>query len=250
METETKKKSICVLSGAALHILAIVFMLMDHMWATVVPGNQWMTYVGRLAFPIFAFLISEGYVHTSNFKKYALRLLLFGIISEIPFDLMCESTIFYPFHQNVMFTLLLGLISIRALDEIKKERSVDAAMRGVLVASACCFIGAVCFVDYGWRGVLTVIIFYVFRSVPYAKVWQFVSLTLLFEVFYRGMYIPIELFGHTFEFYTQGFCILSLIPIWLYNGERGCSSKGFKCFLYAFYPVHMLALYLIFAYCH
>ena len=103
-------KKLKFINSNALKILAMAFMLLDHLWATIIPDNQWMTCVGRLAFPIFAFMISEGYVHTSDFKKYAKRLLIFGLISEIPFNLMSAGGFFFPFHQNVMFTLLLGLL--------------------------------------------------------------------------------------------------------------------------------------------
>ena len=91
------------LTAAQLRWIALGAMLLDHLWAMVVPGNQWMTYAGRLAFPIFAFQITEGFLHTSNFRRYALRLLAFACLSEIPFDLMYASTAFNPFHQNVMF---------------------------------------------------------------------------------------------------------------------------------------------------
>ena len=106
------KKSIRFLDANMLRALACALMLCDHMWATIVPGNEWMTWLGRLAFPIFAFQIAEGFFHTSNFRNYAVRLLIFGLVSEIPFDLVYGSTILYPYHQNVMFTLLFGLLAI------------------------------------------------------------------------------------------------------------------------------------------
>ena len=86
----------------SLHIMAMLFMLCDHLWGTVVPGNDWLTCLGRLAFPIYAFMIVEGYFHTKSLKKYVCRLLLFAVISEIPFNLAMGSSIFYPIHQNVL----------------------------------------------------------------------------------------------------------------------------------------------------
>ena len=91
----------------SLHCMAMVFMLCDHLWGTIVPGNDWLTCIGRLAFPIFAFLIVEGYFHTGNLKRYTLRLLIFAVISEIPFNLMAGSRFVYPIHQNVLWTFLL-----------------------------------------------------------------------------------------------------------------------------------------------
>lgn len=94
------------LSAAALHIIAMALMLMDHLWATLLPAQDWLTCAGRLAFPIFAFMAVEGYFHTRNLKRYVLRLLLFALLSEVPFDLMYGGTWFYPVHQNVIWTLL------------------------------------------------------------------------------------------------------------------------------------------------
>lgn len=242
MKTQNRKFQ---LTAAQLRWIALGAMVMDHLWAMVVPGSQWMNYVGRLAFPIFAFQVVEGFFHTSDFKRYALRLLAFGCISEIPFDLMYSSTVFDPFHQNVMFTLLLGLLAIRGLERAKRERTAKAAALGLLGLLAAWLVGVIGMVDYGGMGVLTVAVFYVFRGFPLAWLGQAVCLALLNIVFFQGLYIPVELFGRVFEFQTQGFALLALIPIWLYSGEKGRGGQALQYGSYAFYPLHMLVLYLI-----
>ena len=112
------------ISAAALHIIAMTFMLMDHLWATLLPAQDWLTCIGRIAFPVFAFMTVEGYFHTHNLKKYMLRLLLFALISEIPFDLMYGGTWFYPIHQNVIWTLLIGLAGIHLMEKTRKKQKL------------------------------------------------------------------------------------------------------------------------------
>ena len=109
------------ISSVGLHIFAMIFMLMDHMWATVFTNTQWLTQVGRLAFPIFAFMIVEGYTHTKNLKKYVIRLLAFALISEIPFNLMTGGRVFYYVHQNVLWTFLIG-IGLMHLNELARKK--------------------------------------------------------------------------------------------------------------------------------
>ncbi len=242
------KKSICFLDANMLRGLACVLMLCDHMWATIVPGNMWMTWLGRLAFPIFAFQIAEGFLHTSDFRKYAMRLFLFGILSEVPFDLLYGSTVFYPFHQNVMFTLLLGLLAIKALDSAKENPTAKSVIVGIIAAGLCILGGGVFLTDYGAMGVATVIMFYLCRSFRFSWALQLVFMVLFNMVFFAGEYIPLTLAGHTFELQTQGFAVLALIPIHLYNGRKGVSGKALQYGFYAFYPVHMLVLYLLFTY--
>lgn len=226
------------LNAMWLRILALALMLSDHLWATVIPGNDWMTMIGRLAFPIFAFQIAEGYYHTSNFKRYALRLLVFALISEIPFNLMMGSSVINPFHQNVMFTLLLGLLGIRAIDQARKS---GGWWKALLIVLLVILGGAVGFVDYGYLGVLTVIAFGILRDFPGAKAAQLLAMILLHGVLVKGRVFPVG----PLEIPAQSFAILALIPIWLYNGEKGPRNRVLQYGSYVFYPAHMLILHLI-----
>ena len=238
-----------MLTSNLLRGLACLFMVTDHLWATLIPGNMWMNYVGRLAFPIFAFQLTEGYRHTSDFRRYALRLLVFGLISEIPFNLMTAGGVIFPFHQNVMFTLLLGLLSIRAIDTIRdtvRDRSpAKSLLKPFLALSACLLAATIGFVDYGFWGVVMMIAFHLLRDFRGSRILLLAAMVYINCVAFKGMFIPLELFGRTVEFATQGFAVLALVPIWLYNGKRGRSSKTLQYGFYAFYPVHMLVLALL-----
>ncbi len=227
-----------------LRTIAIVLMLSDHIWATYMSLGNWMTYIGRLAFPIFAFQIVEGFVHTSNLKKYIVRLLGFAVITEIPFNLFYSSRWFNPYHQNVLFTLLLGLLAITVIDNLKKKNAKKVAL-SVLWLLLIGVVSVLGFTDYGFYGVLTVVMFYLFRDFPFAWLAQLIGMVLINIVFFEGQVYPFEIFGATIEIPLQGFAVFALIPIWLYNGKKGRSSKVMQYGFYAFYPVHMLALYLI-----
>ena len=234
------------ISSTGLHILAMALMLCDHMWATIIPGNNWMTCIGRIAFPIYAFTLVEGYFHTRNLKKYAQRLLLFAVVSEIPFNLMCVSSPVYPFHQNVIWTLLIGLWMIHLNEKaVQKGALVRCLTAGGTLALGS-ILGLVTFVDYGNAGVLMILLFYFFRGrAAWCLLGQLLGMYWLnFEVL-QGLSYEISLFGQTLFFPQQGFAILALIPIWLYRGRKGYSSRWFQYFCYGFYPVHMLLLWLI-----
>ena len=228
-----------------LKLIAVILMLSDHIWATAMSFGDWMTYIGRMAFPIFAFLIAEGFVHTSNFKKYAIRLLGFAIITEIPFNLFYSSRFFNPYHQNVLFTLLLGLLAIYVIDNLKKNHTAKNIGLSVLWLALISIAATIGFVDYGFLGMLTVVMFYLLRDFPFAWLCQLIAMVLINIVFFEGLVVPVEIFGHSFEIPTQGFAVFSLIPIWLYGGRKGRSHKALQYGFYAFYPVHMLILYLI-----
>ena len=96
-------------TATQLKFVALFTMLLDHLYATVLHDQLWMTYVGRIAFPLFAFELVQGYMHTHDLRRYARRLLVLAVISEIPFDMVAGGTFFYIWHQNVAWTLLAGL---------------------------------------------------------------------------------------------------------------------------------------------
>ncbi len=240
-----KHKPFGGLDAMTLRLLALGLMLLDHMWATVISGNMWMTYAGRLAFPIFAFQVAEGFFYTSDRKKYMKRLLLFGLVAEVPFDYMMVSSPFFLFHQNVMFTLALGLWMIGSLERLRTERTVKQGLKTALVLAVASLIALIGFVDYGVMGVWTVVLFYLCRGFGGAWIGQFIGMVLLNIIWFQGESLVFTMLGREIWFPTQGFAVLSLIPIWLYNGEKGSYGKAMQTASYLFYPVHMLALHVI-----
>ena len=227
------------LTAAVLHIIAMTLMLMDHLWATLLPAKEWLTCAGRVAFPIFAFMAVEGYFHTRSFKKYILRMLLFAVLSEIPW--------FYPVHQNVLWTFLLSLLGVWLMEQVRKKgKTWMYLLVCVLVVLAGLVLGTLCMVDYYGAGVLTVFVFYFLHG---RKWWcflgQLAALYWLNVELLGGLMYPVQLFGMEFELCQQGLALLALIPIWLYRGRQGYHSKPFQYLCYAFYPVHMLLLVVV-----
>lgn len=215
------------LSAARLRLLAMGLMLLDHLWATVVPGNDWMHYLGRLAFPIFAFQTAEGYRRTHDLKGYCRRLLIFAAISEIPFDLMISGSPFYPLHQNVILTLLLGLLACRAMDRGRLWQLIPIFLGAVITSP-----------DYGVLGVMNVLVFHVFRS---SRPAQLLSMIAIHAFGFEGRTLP--LLG--LEVPVQAFAVAALLPIWLYSGEKGRGGRALQYTAYTFYPAHMLILGLL-----
>lgn len=186
-----------------------------------------MRTIGRLAFPIFCFALVQGYRHTGNFGQYLSRLLVFAIVSEIPFDLMDGALV--DWHgQNVMWTLLIGLMLLRAWDYLE-EKSIPFTngLRFICVLAAC-GISYALRTDYYIVGVLLILVLHVGRERP---------LRLILGVFAVNAMAAV-----LFESQTQIYAVLAIPFLFLYKGSRGA---GGKYFFYAFYPVHLLALELL-----
>lgn len=192
-------------------------MIIDHTGDVLLPQYRFLRYIGRLAFPIYAFLIVEGYVHTKSVKKYLIRLGVFALISEIPFDLAFHGSFFYPGGQNVFFTLFLGLLSIVLID-----RFVYNTLLQTVIVAAIGGLAQVMHTDYRYIGVCLIAVFYLYRDrLPLKSAGAANAL------------IP---FSSRIEFMACS----SLVPIFLYNGKPG--RFKWKYFFYIAYPAHLLLL--------
>ena len=230
----------------SLHMMGMIFMLCDHLWGTSFVNHDVFTCIGRLTFPIYAFLIVEGYFHTGNFSKYMKRLFLFAVLSEIPFNLMMASSLFFPLHQNVLWSFLISLGLIHWNEKTKDKTVWKQILVGICTLCIAYIGGIVTFVDYYNAGILMVLTFYFFRG---KKWWNYLGQLLCmwyvnFELL-GGFVYEISLFGNRFSIARQGIALLSLIPIWLYSGKQGYHNKKFQYACYLFYPVHMLILVLL-----
>ena len=227
------------LSTFALKIIAVTTMLIDH-FAILFCGNNETLYcilrgIGRLSFPIFCFVLVEGFFHTRNRLKYAIRLGIFALISEVPYDIF-HHKLFDLQAQNVIFTLFFGFMTIYALDFISMFRvkypdnllKHIGASRLNTILELCAMLAGLgaaylLHTSYSYAGVMLIICFYVFKK-------HHIGRLLSNIVFNMGM----------FGFTLQWLGVLSAIPIALYNKKSG-SKKG-KYFFYWFYPVHLLVL--------
>ena len=230
-ENKTLLDDIRVLYGTALKLIAALSMAIDHIGDIFFPGVTIFRIIGRIAMPVFAFFVAEGYAHTHDKKKYLLRLFIFALISEIPFDLALIGKIGLD-HQNIMFTFALAVLGLMVFDRITKpdeftgKTDLSNIFVGVIFIILLGTLALFLRIDYSFFAVVAVFIFYFLKD---RKHWIRVTAGAGFLTVTRtmGYYI---------------FTFLSLIPLLMYNGQRG---KGFKWFFYVFYPGHLLILYLI-----
>lgn len=219
------------LNKLTLQIFAMVVMVVDHVGVSLLPEVRLLRCIGRLAFPIFAYFIAEGYARTHHFKKYLLRMVIFAVLSEIPFDLMSSGRIWMGFMQNVLWTFCIALLCLRWLDTLRQRHGGTLLWAaGVMLVSAVGFAaGELLFTDYGGWGVLLVIGFSLCRELPgYYRCGGELACMVIFAVIAIGG--------------IECLALLSLPLLWLYNGKPGCRSKAVQYICYAFYPVHLLIL--------
>lgn len=190
--------------------------------------------VGKLAFPIYAFLLVEGFHHTKDRKRYALRLLLVALLSELPFDLRVTLQ-WYWGNNNVIFTLLFGLLALCVMDWKGKWYW---KLAGVLTLAA---LAKLLRFEYGAWGVFLILLYEVTYTLPYKQLIRLVGMTLIFTL--MGSSGGIYIWNRWFN--IQYFGLLALVPISLYSGKKWTYSKTVQWAFYLFYPLHLLVLYFL-----
>lgn len=218
-----------VLSGSALKVIAVLSMVADHSAYYFLEENTVaygvMRCFGRIAFPVFALLVAEGYAYTRNRMRYFLSLLAFAAISEVPWCLLngADGT------HNVMFTLALGVAAMAAFDRLKEHRTV-AFVTILLAATASAIFG----LDYGWRGIMMIFLFHLFGNLYNRQRSNSQSARLLQLAF---------AFPFTGHYGITG-ALLACSIIFLYDGTRGFIKGNLaKYGFYAFYPLHLLLIW-------
>lgn len=199
--------------------IAVLTMITDHVGRMFFPDVHIFNIIGRIAFPLFAFLLVEGFVHTGNLKKYMLRMFIFACISEIPYDLAMQETWLEFSRQNTIWTLTLGLLMLALC---RKYQYSVWAVAGIAVV--CCAAAALLRFDYGAGGIVLILILYFLRDRQWLKYLAMLGLSVLW-------------FGG-----TEIAAMISIIFMLAYNGKHG---KNMKYMFYWFYPVHLAVLFFI-----
>lgn len=211
------------LSGSVLKVIALVSMLVDHLAYYLLEHGtvlyEAMRCFGRIAFPVFAFLVAEGFAHTRNRLRYFLTLFGFAVVSEVPWFLLNGA----GGTHNVMFTLALGVVAMTIFDKYHQRKFVCFCMIATAAILAT-YLGT----DYEWRGILLIVICYMMR--------EHKPLLLLFVL---PLMIHYGIIG----------AILAAIVLSQYNGTKGfMQGNVVKYGFYAFYPIHLLLIFLLLGY--
>ena len=212
-----------------LKLLACVSMLIDHIGAVLVPAVG-LRIIGRLAFPIYCFLLAEGIAHTRNPKKYALRLLLGAVLSEVPFDLLFFGELTLA-HQSVMVTLLLGFVMAMWARKTGK----------ILLPFAVCFFAAELLgTDYGGYGIGLIALFVVTGEKKNGFAIQVIAMTALM-LMTNSMLVAVG----PVQVPVQVFAVLAMVPIYFYSGRKATGNVWIQRGFYLFYPVHLAVLLIV-----
>lgn len=217
------------LSNNQLKGIALVSMTLDHIGAYLLPQVVWLRIVGRLAFPIFAYMIAEGCSHTRNMGKYFATMGLFALVCQIV-DFLATGSLY----QSILVTFSLSIGLIWLLQQVRaKGRLLWSALAliGIVGVYFLCQIlpgllpGTDFSVDYGFIGVLVPLVVYLGKDKNQRLLYLLLALTMLSTGLVK----------------LQWYCLLAVPLLWLYNGQRG--KWNLKWLFYIYYPAHLVAIY-------
>ena len=215
-----------------IKVLACLIMLIDHIGAIMFPGVDILRAVGRIAFPLFAWLLANGWRHTANRPRYVLRLLTFALLSQIPFITAFQPSVW---RWNVLFSLAAGIACLAWC-----ERKSGWPRYAVIAAIA--ILAEILLFDHGSYGILTIVCFGRFaNSFAQMAAAQAVLIGVRQIVVYTLACVEVLSFDEWWV-WAQPVALLSLLVISCYNGRKG---MGAKFLFYCFYPVHLLLLSLL-----
>lgn len=222
------------MSSFCLRLIALTSMVIDHAGLALFPDVGLFRCIGRLSFPIYCFLITKGYLHTRSIAGYGRRLLLLAILSEIPFDMLIFGQLVCPLEQNVLFSLLLGLMALCSADALAAKPICASA--SILVLCMCAMAANV---SYGWLAiVLCLCMRYAGQS--RAKLGLYVGGALLLYT------LTLLLSGVTMSWVLVSLCALfAIIPLMLYSGKQGVRHPLLTFLFYAAYPLHIILLLIV-----
>lgn len=217
-----------------LRLLALTAMFADHAGLALFPAVGAFRCIGRLSFPLYCFLLTQGFLHTRDIRAYARRLLLLALLSEIPFDLLIFGRVASGAEQNALFSLLLGLLALYAARALRGR-----PMQALVTIATLCLAAMAARVSYGWLSIaLCLSAYYARNSRP--KLALCVSGALLLYT------ASLALSGVTASWVLTSLCALLALPFMLlYNGKRGVRNPVFTFLFYAAYPLHLIALVVI-----
>ena len=219
--TADRKLPFQLLDGTQLKLIAMIAMVFDHVGDNYFPGQTWMRIIGRMALPIFAFCIAEGFSHTHDRLKYLKRMILFALVSEIPFDLVTAGKVLEFTHQNIMLTFAWAIGGLMLFEKLGRKKAVAWLLLAVMAV-----LSVLLGMDYNFLAVGLIDIYYLLRNkAPYLNNLA----AAVYHVLLRN--VGIYWFG-----------LLGFLPVFLYNGKRG---RGLKWLFYVFYPGHLLLIWLV-----
>ena len=235
------------INALALRLAAVCAMVCDCVWTYLIPGQNWVMQLHWFAFPIFAFLLSEGFNKSSDRRLYAVRLAIFAVLAEIPYNLMVARAYSFARSQNIFFTLYAGFLCMSLVRAVR-EKWNNVIVNGVVAVLSSWAAGWLCSslgFEMGRLGPAIIMLFYIASGVRYTRLMQLVCLAMIAVSAASDFIVSPVIGGYRYLMPAQTFLLIALPVIWCYNGDRGPNSLALRRVFYFVYPVMCMTVALL-----